>query len=130
MALEEKCCEGDGEVVVEESMHAGRIDPNSLQDFCRFFKALGDEKRLLIVSMIAKEPGLCSCIILKELGISQPTLSHHMRVLTTSGVVNGYRQGKWMHYTLCEESLDLVLDYLEEFADSVDSGSTQQAASA
>lgn len=118
MELEEKCCEGDGEVVVEDSMHAGRIDPDSIQDFCRFFKALGDEKRLTIINMVAEEPGICSCVILNKLGISQPTLSHHMRTLTTSGIVNGYRKGKWMHYTLSKENLELVQDYLARFADS------------
>ena len=94
MTPQTKCCEGDGEVVVEDGMHAGELDPTSIRDFAQFFKAIGDEKRLTIVNMIANDPGICSCVILKELGISQPTLSHHMRTLTTSGVVDGYRQGK------------------------------------
>ncbi len=87
----------------------------SIQNFARFFKAIGDEKRLTIVSMIAAEPGICSSTILKELGISQPTLSHHMSTLINSGAVCAQRQGKWMHYTLNKDNMRLAKEYLQDF---------------
>ena len=51
---------------------------------------------------------------LKELQITQPTLSHHMKILCDSGVVVGRKEGKWMHYSISEDGLKNVMKYLEE----------------
>ncbi len=64
------------------------------------FKALGDGTRLEIVQMLAKTEEMCACRILERFSISQPTLSHHMKVLMQCGLVEGRKEGKWMHYSL------------------------------
>ena len=75
-------------------------------------KALSDETRLGIVGMLANER-LCACDILTSLEITQSTLSYHMKLLTASGLVEGERDGKWMHYSLNKEKLDKLRDYLD-----------------
>lgn len=68
------------------------------------FKALADVNRLMIVDMLSCGE-LCACNILEKFHITQPTLSHHMKILCECGLVNGRRNGKWMHYTLNEETV-------------------------
>lgn len=63
------------------------------------FKALSDANRLMIVDMLSCGE-LCACMILNKFNITQPTLSHHMKVLCDCGLVNGRREGKWMYYSL------------------------------
>ena len=62
-------------------------------------KALSDTNRLAIMDMLS-EKELCACKILEALRISQPTLSHHMKILCDSGVVRGRKEGKWVHYSI------------------------------
>lgn len=79
-------------------------------DIASLCKALADENRIEILRTIAKEPGITANELLKTLHIAQSTLSHHMHVLTASGVVRVQRQGKWSHYSISPEALD-VLDH-------------------
>ena len=65
---------------------------------------LADENRLAIMlSLQQKEK--CACYLLEELNISQSTLSHHMKLLCDSGLVDYRKDGKWMHYSLSEEGM-------------------------
>lgn len=64
-------------------------------------KAMSDVTRIQIVDML-KAGEMCACKILEKFEITQPTLSYHMKVLTSSGLVNGRRDGTWMHYSLNE----------------------------
>ena len=69
-------------------------------------KALGDSNRLQIVQMLS-EGEKCGCKLLEAFDITQPTLSHHMRILTECGLVNVHKEGKWSHYSLnCEKLKD------------------------
>lgn len=70
-----------------------------LTDPVRLFKALGDESRLRIVHALAKET-FCVCDLAKELGISQPTLSHHLKILRDTGLVKGEKDGQWIYCSL------------------------------
>lgn len=63
------------------------------------FKALGDENRIHILKML-QSGEKCACKLLEELNISQPTLSHHMKILCDAGIVTGRKEGKWMHYSI------------------------------
>jgi len=63
------------------------------------FKALSDTNRLMIIDMLSCGE-LCACKILERFNITQPTLSHHMKVLCDCGLVNGRKEGKWMYYSL------------------------------
>ena len=72
----------------------------------RIFKALGDETRLKILEILWEEGReRCACVLLLRLGISQSTLSHHMKILSDAGLVRTRRAGKWALYTICPEGL-------------------------
>ncbi len=78
------------------------------------FKAFCDENRLQILQLL-RDGERCACSILDEMQITQPTLSHHMKILCDSGVVVGRKEGKWMHYSISEDGLENVMNYLNEF---------------
>lgn len=65
----------------------------------RIFKAFCDENRLRILELL-QSGEKCACKLLNDLQISQPTLSHHMKILCDAGVVRGRRDGKWTHYSM------------------------------
>ena len=73
-------------------------------DVALICKALGDSNRLQIVQMLS-EGEKCGCKLLEAFKITQPTLSHHMRILTECGLVNARKEGKWSHYSLNCETL-------------------------
>ena len=69
-------------------------------------KALSDPNRLKIIEMLTYGEK-CGCRILEELEVTQPTLSHHMKILSDSGLVQSRREGKWQHYSInCTRFLD------------------------
>lgn len=67
----------------------------------RVFKAFCDENRLMILEML-QSGDKCACVLLEKLDISQPTLSHHMKILCDSGIVSPRKEGKWTHYSINE----------------------------
>ena len=77
------------------------------------FKAFADENRIQILELL-RDGERCACRLLEEMKITQPTLSHHMKILCDSGIVVGRKEGKWMHYSISEEGLENVRNYLEE----------------
>ena len=63
-------------------------------------RALSDEQRLTAVAILRREGELCACEIQAALGLTHATVSHHMSVLTSTGIVTARRRGKWMSYAL------------------------------
>ena len=80
----------------------------------KVFKAFCDENRVQILRLL-QDGEKCACRILDALQISQPTLSHHMKILCDSGVVIGRKDGKWMHYSISRSGLEKVISCLNEF---------------
>ena len=76
------------------------------------FKALADENRIRILKLL-QSGEKCACVLLDDLHITQPTLSHHMKILCDSGIVTGRKDGKWMHYSISNEGAEVVVDYLK-----------------
>lgn len=68
-------------------------------DIAVICKALGDPNRLQIVQMLA-DGERCGCKLLEAFDITQPTLSHHMKILCDCGLVNARKEGKWHHYSI------------------------------
>lgn len=83
------------------------------KELITIFKALADENRLKIVMLLAKGE-LCACDILEHFEITQPTLSHHMGVLTKCGLIIGDRKGAWMHYRLNEDNLANISKFFND----------------
>ena len=77
-----------------------------------FFKALADETRLRIVEMLCHGE-MCACEILEPLNITQPTLSYHMKVLSTCGLVECRRLGSWMKYSINKEKMKKTKEHWE-----------------
>ena len=65
----------------------------------RVFKAFCDETRLMVLSLL-QTGEKCACVLLERVSISQPTLSHHMKILVKSGVVSARKEGKWTYYSI------------------------------
>ena len=76
------------------------------------FKAFCDENRVRILELL-KDGEKCACKLLEEMNITQPTLSHHMKILCDSGIVEGRKEGKWMHYSISRESVEEAQKYLD-----------------
>ena len=76
------------------------------------FKAFCDENRIKILQIL-KDGEKCACKLLEALNITQPTLSHHMKILLDSGIVNGRKEGKWMYYSISKEGLKKAQEYLD-----------------
>lgn len=80
------------------------------------FKALCDENRVMILEYLMSGEK-CACVLLEEMNIAQSTLSHHMKILTDSGLINARKEGKWMHYSLSTQGIDTAIGYLESLKD-------------
>jgi len=74
-------------------------------------KALADINRLMIVDMLSCGE-LCACMILEKFNITQPTLSHHMKILCDSKLVKSRKEGKWMYYSLDENTVQELKEFL------------------
>jgi len=86
---------------------------NDHTENARVFKAFCDENRLKILEML-RGGEKCACVLLKTMDISQPTLSHHMKILFDSGIVSARREGKWMYYSISESGADNAARLLRE----------------
>ncbi len=80
-------------------------------DIALICKALGDTNRLQIMQMLAGGEK-CACKILERFAITQPTLSHHMKVLCECGLVCSRKEGKWSHYSLNPATLRAFEEYI------------------
>jgi ArsR family transcriptional regulator len=69
------------------------------------FKALADPTRVAIVNRLAGAPEVCVCDLTDAFDLSQPTISHHLRVLREAGLVDVTRRGTWAYYRLVPEAI-------------------------
>ncbi len=83
------------------------------QEMVCVFKALSDENRIRIFKML-RSGEKCACKLLEELNISQPTLSHHMKILCDAGIVTGRKAGKWTHYSICCDGVKHIRGLMTE----------------
>jgi ArsR family transcriptional regulator, arsenate/arsenite/antimonite-responsive transcriptional repressor len=87
----------------------GAIGEDDAETLAGAFKALADPARLRLVSIIAGSPeGRCACDLVAPLGRSQPTVSHHLRVLREAGLVESERRGPWIWYRVVPERLEAL----------------------
>jgi ArsR family transcriptional regulator len=84
------------------SVLAAPLAPEEASDLAKGFAALGDPVRLRVLSILAAAPEgeVCVCDFVAPLGKSQPTISHHLKILGDAGLVHGDRRGKWVWYSL------------------------------
>ena len=77
------------------------------------FKALCDENRIKILQLL-QSGEKCACVLLDDLHITQPTLSHHMKILCESEIVVGRKEGKWTHYSISPEGSTAAVKCLQQ----------------
>jgi ArsR family transcriptional regulator len=99
------CCPALGVAALGESQAA---------DLAAMFKALGDPVRLRLLSLIASHPGgeACVCEISATFDVSQPTISHHLKLLRSAGLLDCERRGTWVYYWVIPSALQRLSSVL------------------
>lgn len=99
--LADECCTP----LVREPLSADQA-----ADLARILKALADPTRLRLVSMVAAHDGgeACVCDLIDPLGLTQPTISHHLKILVDAGIFTRDQRGKWAYYALVPRALDAL----------------------
>jgi len=94
----DECCPTIGEAPLNEADAA---------ELARGFAALSDPARLRVLSLLASAAAgeVCACDLVAPVGRSQPTVSHHLKVLTEAGLVVGDKRGRWVWYRVVPERL-------------------------
>ena len=84
------------------------------EEMATVFKALGDPVRLRLFSMIASGPSgeVCVCDLTPAFDLSQPTISHHLKLLKQAGLVDSERRGTWVYYWVLPAALDRLGAFL------------------
>ncbi len=97
-ATADQCC---------ASVLAAPLDSDDAGELARGFHTLADPVRLRVLSILASSPEgeVCVCDFVGPVGKSQPTVSHHLKILSEAGLVHGDRRGKWVWYSLNRERL-------------------------
>ena len=87
-----------------------RLGRDDAEELATAFKAIADPGRLRLLSFIAAQPAAeaCVCHLVEPLGLSQPTVSHHLRVLTEAGLLARERRGTWMFYKLVPDRVEAL----------------------
>jgi len=95
----EACCSPIGDAVIGAS---------EAEELATAFKVLADPVRLRLLSIIANADEACACDLTAPVGRSQPTISHHLSLLTDAGLVTREKRGKWAYYRVVPERLAVL----------------------
>jgi ArsR family transcriptional regulator len=92
----------------------GRLNQANAEQLAGAFKAIADPARLRLLSFIAAQPSgeACVCHLTTPLGITQPTVSHHLKVLYDAGLLDRERRGTWVYYRIVSERLAALREAL------------------
>lgn len=101
----EECC----------SLSAGPVDTVDAERIASLFKALSDPTRLRLLSHVAAQgcESVCACDLTEPLGISQPTVSHHMKKLVDAGLLTREQNGRWAHYSVVPSAFAELRAFLD-----------------
>ena len=83
------------------------LDAGEAEATAELFRALGDPARVRIVNVLARaEEAVCACRFEPELGLSQPTVSHHLKKLTDAGLLEREQRGRWAYFSLKRDAVE------------------------
>ncbi|MFE8943935.1 ArsR/SmtB family transcription factor [Streptomyces sp. NPDC007856] len=104
----------EGAAVCCQGLAAAPLDDERAAELAKVFKALGDPVRLRLLSMIASREGgeVCVCEMTPAFDLSQPTISHHLKLLRQAGLVDCERRGTWVYYWALPGALDQLAGFL------------------
>lgn len=93
---------------------SGDLDHDGAERIAHVFKALSDPTRVLLLSLIAGHPGgeACVCDLTGPVGLSQPTVSHHLKQLVDAGLITREQRGRWSFHRVVQPALDALADSL------------------
>jgi ArsR family transcriptional regulator len=94
------------------SVLVAEIDDEQAAELAHAFAALADPVRLKLLNLIATAGEVCSCDLLAPLERSQPTISHHTKVLSDAGLIVGEKRGRWVWWSVVPERVDALRDAL------------------
>lgn len=96
------------------TLTGGVLGEDAADRLARVFRALGDRHRVRLVSLIAAAEGgeACICDLTGPVGLSQPTVSHHMKQLVEAGLVTREQRGKWAYYRIIPETMTALSEIL------------------
>jgi ArsR family transcriptional regulator, arsenate/arsenite/antimonite-responsive transcriptional repressor len=94
------------------------LDDEHAEGTATMFKALGDPARVKIVNLLARsDQPVCACEFIPALGLTQATVSHHLKKLTDAGLLEREQRGKWAYYRLVPGALDTLGTLLSRVAE-------------
>ncbi|MFI6490367.1 ArsR/SmtB family transcription factor [Streptomyces sp. NPDC050564] len=107
--------QGDEAVACCPGLVTAPLDEDQAVELARLFKALGDPVRLRLLSMIASQAGgeVCVCDLTPAFDLSQPTISHHLKLLRQAGLIDCERRGTWVYYWVLPATLDRLAAFLK-----------------
>jgi len=90
------------------------ISPDNAEKLARTLKAIADPARLRLISIVAahEDSEACVCDLTEPLGLGQPTVSHHLKILVNAGIFSRDKRGTWAYYTLVPGALDSIAKLL------------------
>lgn len=88
------------------------LSEDEANDLANAFKVLADPVRLRLLSLVAATEEVCACDLVEPLGRSQPTVSHHLSVLTDAGLLTREKRGRWAWFRVVPERLKILSDAL------------------
>lgn len=93
----------------------GQLGKKQAEQLAQAFKAIADPARLQLLSFIAAQPSgeTCVCFLTKPLALTQPTVSHHLKVLYDAGLLERERRGTWVYYRIVHDRLAELRGVLE-----------------
>jgi ArsR family transcriptional regulator, arsenate/arsenite/antimonite-responsive transcriptional repressor len=93
---------------------AGPLDDGEAENLARALKVLADPTRLRLLSLIQSQPSgeACVCNLTEPLNLTQPTISHHLKVLLEAGLVEREQRGSWAFFRVIPETLATLRDLL------------------
>ncbi|MVA75817.1 metalloregulator ArsR/SmtB family transcription factor [Auraticoccus sp. F435] len=96
-ALSRSCCGSGG---------ADGVDTGTAQELARLFRALADPSRVQLLSIVAAQPDgeACVCDLTEPVGLSQPTVSHHLKILVEAGLLEREKRGVWAYFRLAADA--------------------------
>jgi len=102
----DSCCDP-----IDSNSHSEALfDESTAQAGADIFKVLADPVRLRLLNLIASRPNreVCACDLVDVLDRSQPTVSHHLKVLHDAGILTRERRGTWIHYGLADGAVEQI----------------------
>ncbi len=107
ITIQENCC---------APIQPLRLDEAHAIDLAAVFKAIGNPVRLQMLDILSRQSGqVCVCDIESHFDLSQPTISHHLRVLRQVGLVDSEQRGTWVYYFVRADTMNTLRAFLRDF---------------